>query len=326
MIKCAVIGATGLVGSTFIKALEEKEIAIDEFYFFASKRSAGKKITLKEKEYVIEELTYDTPKQKFDYAMFFAGGKISKEYAPLFVEQGTVVIDNSSTFRMDEKVPLIVPEINIEKAYGEKLIANPNCSTIQAVVALAPLHQKYKIKRIVYSTYQAVSGAGQNGVNDYYNTAKGEEPQKFPYKIYNNCIPHIDEFTDNGYTKEELKMINETHKILNDYDIQITATCVRVPVLNSHSESVNVEFENDIDIEEIKQILSFSPSIIIEDDINRNIYPLNEFANGIDDVIVGRIRRDFSVKNGINMWIVADNIRKGAATNALQILEALLKQ
>lgn len=324
MITCAIIGATGLVGSTFIKALEEKNIAIDEFRFFASSRSTGKIIKLKGQEYIVQELTNDTPKQKFNYAMFFAGGKISKEYAPLFVEEGTIVIDNSSVFRMDENVPLVVPEINIDKAYGKKLIANPNCSTIQAVVALHPLHQKYKIKRIVYSTYQAVSGAGQKGVDDYYNTSKGEEPQKFPYKIYNNCIPHIDEFIDNGYTKEEMKMINETHKILDDYDIQITATCVRVPVLNSHSESVNVEFEKEVELEEIKQILSFSPGIIIEDDVNRNIYPLNEFSNGIDDVIVGRIRRDFSVKNGINMWIVADNIRKGAATNALQILEELL--
>jgi len=326
MITCAIVGATGLVGSTFIKALEKKELAIDGFYFFASNRSAGKKITLKGKEYIIQELTKDTPKQKFDYAMFFAGGKISKEYAPLFVEQGTIVIDNSSTFRMEDDVPLVVPEINIEKAFGEKLIANPNCSTIQAVVALHPLHEKYKIKRIVYSTYQAVSGAGQKGIEDFYNTANGKDPQKFHYKIYNNCIPHIDDFSDNGYTKEELKMINETHKILNDYNIQITATCVRVPVLNAHSESINVEFENEIDINEIKQILGLSPGIIIEDDIVHNIYPLNEFANGIDDVIVGRIRRDFSVKNGINMWIVADNIRKGAATNALQILEALLNK
>ena len=204
MITCAIIGATGLVGSTFIKALEAKNLNIHEYYFFASNRSNGKKITLNSKEYTIEELTPDTPKQKFTYAMFFAGGKISKEYAHRFVEQGTVVIDNSSTFRMDETVPLVVPEINIEKAYGEKLIANPNCSTIQAVVALYPLHQKYKIKRIVYSTYQAVSGAGKKGIDDYYNTARGEEPQKFPYKIYNNCIPHIDDFTDNGYTKEEL--------------------------------------------------------------------------------------------------------------------------
>lgn len=324
MISCAVIGATGLVGSTFLKLIEEVKPKIDRFVFFSSKRSAGKKITVLDTEYTVQELTKDSPKEKFDFAMFFAGGKISEEYAKIFVKNGTTVIDNSSFFRMDPDVPLIVPEINLSAIGSHKLIANPNCSTIQAVVALYPLHKKYTIKRIVYSTYQAVSGAGKKGIDDLINTSKGLGNAKFPHKIYNNCIPHIDDFTPDGYTKEELKMINETHKIFNDNDIKITATCVRVPVMNCHSESINIEFENDFDIQDIKQLLANSPGIILEDDTRFNIYPLNEFANNTDDVIVGRIRRDFSVKYGINLWVVADNIRKGAASNAMQILLSLI--
>ncbi|MBR5227845.1 MAG: aspartate-semialdehyde dehydrogenase [Clostridia bacterium] len=324
MITCAIIGASGLVGSTFLKVLEEKKLPIDEFFLFASKRSAGKKVKLLGKQYSIQELTEDTPKEKFTYAMFFAGGKISKDFAPKFAENGTIVIDNSSAFRMDENIPLVVPEVNITKAIDAKIIANPNCSTIQAVVPLKVIHDKYKIKRIVYSTYQAVSGAGQKGIEDFKLTSVGLEHQKFPHKIYNNCIPQIDDFVETGYTKEELKMINETHKILDDYTINITATCVRVPVLNCHSESINIELENEFDIDELKQLLNKTEGIIVMDDTRFNIYPLNEKADGIDDILVGRIRRDFSVKNGINMWVVADNIRKGAASNAAQILEYLL--
>lgn len=324
LISCAVIGATGLVGSTFLKLIDEVKPNIDRFVFYASERSAGKKITVLSNEYIIQELTEDTPNEKFDFAMFFAGGKISEKYAKRFTEKGTTVIDNSSFFRMDNDVPLVVPEINIDSIKDSKLIANPNCSTIQAVVALWPLHKKYKIKRIVYTTFQAVSGAGKKGIDDLENTSKGGENQKFPHKIYNNCIPHIDDFTENGYTKEELKMINETHKIFNDDTIKITATCVRVPVTNCHSESINVEFEREVDVQEARQLLANSPGIIVEDEPKFNIYPLNEFANNTDDVIVGRIRKDFSTRHGLNLWVVADNIRKGAAANAMQILLNLL--
>ena len=326
MITCAIVGATGLVGSTFLKVLEEKKLPIDEYYLFASKNSKGKKIIFMDKEYEVQELTEDIPKKAFTYALFSSGKEISLKYAKEFTKYGTIVIDNSSAFRMDKDIPLVVPEINIEDAYSEKLIANPNCSTIQEIVALKPLHDKYKIKRVVVSTYQAVSGAGKKGIDDFENTSKGLPAKKFPYKIYNNCIPHIDDFDKLDYTKEELKMINETRKILKIPDLKITANCVRVPVLNCHSEYVNIEFEKDFDILDLKQTLSISPGIVVLDDVRFNIYPLNAFANNKDEVFIGRIRRDLSVKSGINLWIVADNIRKGAASNAVQILERLLKK
>lgn len=326
MITCAIIGATGLVGSTFLKVLEEKKLPIDEYYLYASTKSKGKKVIFMDKEYIVSELTEDVPLKGFTYALFSSGKEISLKYAKEFAKHGTIVIDNSSAFRMDKTIPLVVPEINIEDAYDSNIIANPNCSTIQEVVALKPLHDKYKIKRVVISTYQAVSGAGKKGIDDFENTSKGLAAQKFPYKIYNNCIPHIDDFDKLDYTKEELKMINETRKILKIPDLKITATCVRVPVLNCHSESINIEFENDFDILDLKQTLSTSPGIVVLDDVNFNIYPLNAFANNKDEVFIGRIRRDLSVKNGVNMWIVADNIRKGAASNAVQILEKLLKK
>lgn len=326
MVTCAIVGATGLVGSTFLKVLEEKKLAIDEYYLFASKRSKGKKVTFMDNEYVVEELTEEVPTRCFTYALFSAGSNISDKYAKEFTKYGTIVIDNSSRFRMDDDVPLVVPEVNIKEAYDKLLIANPNCSTIQAVVALKPLHTKYSIRRIVYSTYQAVSGAGVNGINDLIETSLGHKPTKFPYKIYNNCIPHIDTFLDNGYTKEEEKMINETKKILNDYSIDITATCVRVPIFNSHAESINIEFKNEFDIDNLKQLLATSPGIALLDDTKNNIYPLNTFATNKDDVFVGRVRKDFSLKNSLNMWVVADNIRKGAASNAVQILEKLIER
>lgn len=326
MITCAIVGATGLVGSTFLKVLEEKNLSIDEYYLFASSKSKGKKVTFMNKEYVVEELTEDVPKKAFTYALFSAGASISRAYAKKFNEYGTIVIDNSSYFRMNKDVPLVVPEINIKEAYDKLLIANPNCSTIQAVVALYPLHKQYQIRRIVYSTYQAVSGAGINGINDLIETSLGKEPKKFPYKIYNNCIPQIDDFLDNGYTKEEEKMINETRKILNDNTIDITATCVRVPVFNSHAESINVEFKREFDIDNLKQLLATSPGIAVMDDIQNKIYPLNTFATNKDEVFVGRIRKDYSLKNALNMWVVADNIRKGAALNAVQILEKLIER
>ena len=268
----AIVGATGLVGQTVLKVLEEKNLTDFKYELLASKRSQGKKIRFMNKEYEVEELTPNTIDKKIDYAIFVAGSEISKEYARLAVQKGTIVIDNSSYFRMDEDVPLVVPEVNPEDIKKHRgIIANPNCSTIQAVVALKPLDDKYKIKRIVYSTYQAVSGAGSKGIKDLENTLKGLKNEKFPYPIANNCIPQIDSFTANGYTKEEMKMINETRKILNNPQMKITATTVRVPILNSHSESINVEFEKDFEIEELKTLLSNSPSIVLQDDISKEV-------------------------------------------------------
>ena len=324
MITCAIVGATGLVGSTFLKVLEEKNLKIDEYYLFASKNSKGKKIHFMDKEYVVEELTPEIPSQGFTYALFSAGSDISKEYAKEFTKYGTIVIDNSSAFRMDEDVPLVVPEVNFDTIKDSKLIANPNCSTIQAMLPLAVLEKNYGIKRIVYSTYQAVSGAGKKGIDDLMHTSYGFKEEKFPHKIYGNCIPHIDTFLENGYTKEEVKMINETRKILNNNDLNITATCVRVPVMNCHSEAINIELKTDFEMATLLQQFSDMENLVILDDTRFNIYPLNGFANDKDEVFIGRIRRDYSVPYGLNIWVVADNIRKGAATNAVQILEKLL--
>ena len=324
MITCAIVGATGLVGSTFLKVLEEKNLKIDEYYLFASKNSKGKKIHFMDKEYVVEELTPEIPSQSFTYALFSAGSDISKEYAKEFTKYGTIVIDNSSAFRMDEDVPLVVPEVNFNTIKGHKLIANPNCSTIQAMLPLAILEKNYGIKRIVYSTYQAVSGAGKKGIDDLMHTSYGFKEEKFPHKIYGNCIPHIDTFLENGYTKEEMKMINETRKILNNNDLNITATCVRVPVMNCHSEAINIELKTDFEMATLLQQFSAMENLVVLDDTRFNIYPLNGFANDKDEVFIGRIRRDYSVPYGLNIWVVADNIRKGAATNAVQILERLI--
>lgn len=325
--KIAIVGATGVVGRTVLKVLEEKSFYNCSYVLFSSKKSAGTKIEFLGQNYIIQELTETSfTNIKFDFAIFCAGGKVSEKYAPIAASTGCIVIDNSSVFRMNEKVPLVVPEVNPEKiSENTGIIANPNCSTIQAMVALKPLDGKYSIKRIVYSTYQAVSGAGMAGIEDLENGIKGIEPQKFPYPIFNNCIPQIDDFTSDGYTKEEYKMINETRKILNKPNLPITATTVRVPVKNCHSESINVEFEKDFDIYDIKILLQNSPGIVLIDDIERSYYPICTKADGNDEVFVGRIRRDFSVKNGINLWVVADNLRKGAATNAVQILEYLIK-
>lgn len=321
MITCAIVGATGLVGSTFLKVLEEKNLKIDKYVLLASKRSKGKVVKFMRKDFIVEELNeHSFDNNRFDYALFSAGGDTSKKYSPIAAKNGCIVIDNSSAFRMKSDVPLVVPEVNINKAFKNKgIIANPNCSTIQAVVILNAL-KEYGIKRVIYSTYQAVSGAGQKGIIDLEENTSN----KFPYKIVNNCLPHIDVFLENGYTKEEVKMIEETKKILDDDSIKITATCARVPVKNSHSESINIEFREDFDILEVKQKLNLCNGIVVLDDIARNIYPTNTFANGKDDIFVGRIRRDFSVKSGLNIWCVADNIRKGAATNAVQILEKLI--
>ena len=313
--KLAIVGATGLVGRKVLEVLEEFNLPISEYVLFASSKSAGQKINFMNKEYIIQELNEKSFDNKFDFAIFSAGGDTSKKYSPIAISNGCIVIDNSSAFRMDENVPLIVPEVNPEEIKNNNgIIANPNCSTIQAVVPLKVLDEKYKIKRIIYNTYQAVSGAGKKGVDDLNNGIKGIKPEKFPHPIFNNCLPHIDAFLDNGYTKEEMKMINETRKILKNPDLKITATTVRVPVLNSHSESINVEFEKDFDINELKDLLKNSDGIIVEDDIENNLYPLASNATEKNEVFVGRIRRDYSVSSGINFWCVADNIRKGAAT------------
>jgi len=322
-----------LYGRTVLKVLEEKKLPISEYVLFASNRSAGSKINFMGKEYIIRELKEDSFDEGFDFAIFSAGGDTSKKFSPIAASKGCIVVDNSSAFRMNENVPLIVPEVNPEEIKNHhNIIANPNCSTIQAVVALKPLDDKYKIKRIVYSTYQAVSGAGSKGICDLENGIKnyinGSDDvsylKKFPYPIFNNCLPHIDVFLDNGYTKEEEKMINETRKILKRPDLKITATTVRVPVFNSHSESINVEFEKDFEMSDLIDTLKYSPGIIIKDYSQNNEYPLATSATGSDSVYVGRIRRDESVDSGVNLWVVADNIRKGAASNAVQIVERLI--
>lgn len=324
MINVAIVGATGVVGEMFLKVLEEKKLNIDKYTLFASKRSAGKKVKFMQKDYIVKELTQDSFKEeKFDYALFSAGASTSEKYAKIAAQNGCIVIDNSSYFRMDKTVPLIVPQVNMEDAYDNfNIIANPNCSTIQAVLPLKVLDDKYKLKRVIYSTYQAVSGAGKKGIDDLlYN-----KTEKFPYPIINNCLPQIDVFTENGYTKEEIKMIEETRKILKKPKLPITATCVRVPTLNCHCESINVELEYNFKIDDIRKDLNNHDGIIVLDDPDRLIYPINTFVSGTDEVYIGRIRKDYSVDNGINFWCVADNIRKGAASNAVEILENLLKK
>lgn len=324
-IKVAIVGASGLVGRTVLKVLEEKAFSNVQYTLFCSEKSAGKKIDFLGINYILQPLKENSFDIGFDYAIFCAGGDISKKYIPIAVEKKCICIDNSSIYRMDPNVPLVVPEINIEEAFKNNgIIANPNCSTIQAVIPLKPLDDTYHIKRIIYSTYQAVSGAGREGIEDLENGINGFAPKKFPHPIFNNCLPHIDIFMQDGYTKEEHKMINETRKILNRPNLPITATTVRVPVINCHSESINIEFEKDFDLYDVKQLLQNFPGIILVDDIDKNYYPIATKADGYDEVFVGRVRRDFSVKSGLNIWVVADNLRKGAATNAVQILEALL--
>lgn len=323
--KIAVVGATGLVGRTVLTVLEEKNLPVEKYTLLASKNSAGKAIKFFDRDYIVEELNETSFDEGFDFAIFAAGGDTAKKYAPIAASKGCIVVDNSSYFRMDDDVPLVVPEVNFEDAYSNHgIIANPNCSTIQAMLPLKALDDKYKIKRIVYSTYQAVSGAGREGLYDLENTDNSKPLQKFPHPICNNCLPHIDVFLDNGYTKEEMKMVNETRKILHRPDLKITATTVRVPVRNSHSESINVEFKNDFEMNELLETLKSFPNLILIDDPASNLYPMAINANGHDEVFVGRVRRDESVPFGVNLWVVADNIRKGAASNAVQIVEKLM--
>lgn len=322
--KIAVVGATGLVGRTMLKVLEERNFPVDVIIPVASEKSVGMEVTFKGKKYNVISLS-DAVKAKPDIALFSAGGNVSLEWAPKFAEAGTTVIDNSSAWRMDKTKKLIVPEVNANVlTSADKIIANPNCSTIQMVVALKPLHDRYKIKRIVVSTYQSVSGTGHKGVSQMMDERIGKSGAKaYPHDIDMNVIPHIDVFLDNDYTKEEMKMVNETQKIMGDENIRVTATTVRVPVKGGHSEAVNVEFEKDFKSDDVKNILRQSKGIVVVDEPSKNSYPMPKDAEGRDEVFVGRIRRDESQPNTLNMWIVADNLRKGAATNAVQIAEYL---
>ena len=322
----AVVGATGMVGGKFLEVLTERQLPVDNYYLFASAKSAGKKIDFMGKEHTVIELTKENVislKGKVDFALFSAGAGVSKEFAPIFAEIGAIVVDNSSQWRMHDDVPLVVPEVNPEDVkWNHGIIANPNCSTIQAVVALKPLYDKFGIKRIVYSTYQ---GAGVAGYNDLKDGINGVAPKKFPRPIAFNMLPHIDVFMEDGYTKEEWKMIVETRKILHDENLRITATTVRVPVFYGHSESINVEFCKKCEKQDVVNALENFPGIVVMDDVKNNVYPTPLDAENHDEVFVGRIRMDESVDSGANLWVVADNIRKGAATNAVQIVELLIK-
>ena len=325
--KVAVVGATGLVGGEILKVLAERNFPVTELIPVASERSVGKQVEFKGKQYTVVSFD-DAILMKPNVAIFSAGGGTSLELAPKFAAAGITVVDNSSAWRMDETKKLVVPEINAHTLTAEdKIIANPNCSTIQMVVILNPLHKKYKVKRVVVSTYQSVTGTGKAAVDQLFAEREGrtDVPAVYPHKIDLNVLPHIDVFLDNGYTKEEMKMVNETKKIMMDDSIQVTATTVRIPTIGGHSESVNIEFENDFDVEEMKRILAAEEGVILQDDPKNAIYPMPINAHGKDEVFVGRIRRDLTQPNTVNMWIVADNLRKGAATNAVQICETLAK-
>lgn len=324
--KVAVVGATGMVGEVMLKVLQERQFPVTQFIPVASERSVGKSISFNNKDYTIVGLQ-DAVNLKPDIALFSAGGSTSLEWAPKFAEVGTTVIDNSSAWRMDQDKKLVVPEINANQlTKDDKIIANPNCSTIQMVMVLAPLHKKYKIKRIVVSTYQSISGTGVKAVQQLENELAGVKGEMaYHYPIFKNAIPHCDVFEDNGYTKEELKLVRETQKILDDRSIAVTATAVRIPTAGGHSEAVNIEFENDFDVNDIRDILSKTDGVVLQDNVDVNTYPMPLYANGKDDVFVGRIRRDLSQANSVNMWIVSDNLRKGAATNTVQIAEYLIK-
>jgi aspartate-semialdehyde dehydrogenase len=324
--KIAVVGATGLVGTKMLEVLAERNFPLTDLIPVASERSVGKEITFKGKKYKVYSMT-DAIAAKPQIALFSAGGSTSLEWAPKFAEAGITVIDNSSAWRMDATKKLVVPEINAHELKAtDKIIANPNCSTIQMVVALNPLHKKYKIKRVVVSTYQSVTGTGVKAVDQLMNERAGKDGEMaYKYKIDLNVIPQIDVFTDNGYTKEEMKMVNETKKIMSDDSIRLTATTVRIPVMGGHSESVNIEFENEFELKDIFEIMNNTKGVILQDDIANQIYPMPMNAHNRDEVFVGRIRRDETQPKTLNMWIVSDNLRKGAATNAVQIAEYLIE-
>lgn len=327
--KVAVVGVTGLVGQVMCRVLEERQFPVTEFLAVASARSVGKEIIFQGKSHTVISME-DAVAAKPDLAIFSAGGSVSLEWAPQFAEVGTTVVDNSSAWRMDPTKKLVVPEINANVLTKEdKIIANPNCSTIQMVVALAPLHEAYGMKRIVVSTYQSITGTGAKAVEQYESEKEGaklgEYKMAYHYPILDNCLPHCDIFLDNDYTKEEMKLVHETHKILNDYSIGVSATAIRVPVQGGHSEAVNVSFERDFTVEDVRKLLRASEGVIVQDDVANNVYPMPKYCKDKDEVFVGRIRRDTSFPNTLNLWIVADNLRKGAATNAVQIGEYLLK-
>lgn len=325
--KVAVVGATGLVGSKMLQVLAERNFPVTELILVASEQSVGKTITYKGNPYKVVSMT-TAISMRPDIAIFSAGGSTSLEWAPKFAEVGTTVIDNSSAWRMDPTKKLVVPEINAHTLTSDdKIIANPNCSTIQMVVALQPLHKKYKVKRIVVSTYQSVTGTGKKAVDQLLNERAGKEGEKaYPYPIDLNLLPHIDVFLENGYTKEEMKMVNETKKIMGDDSIRLTATTVRVPVMGGHSEAVNVEFEHEFDLDEVRSLLENAPGVIVVDDVKNLKYPMPKDAHDRDEVFVGRIRRDETQPKTLNMWVVSDNLRKGAATNAVQIAEYLAEK
>ena len=324
--KVAVVGATGLVGNVMLEVLAERNFPVTELIPVASEKSVGKTISFKGKEYKVVGMN-QAISLKPDVALFSAGADTSKEWAPTFAQVGTVVVDNSSAWRMDPTKKLVIPEINAEVLTAEdKIIANPNCSTIQMLVALAPL-RKYGIKRIVVSTYQSITGTGVKAVTQLENEYKGiQGPMAYHYPIHRNAIPHCDVFEENGYTKEEMKLVRETKKIFGDDSIQVTATAVRIPVVGGHSEAVNVEFEQEYDLAEVRKLLSHAPGVILQDNTDTNTYPMPIYAHGKDEVFVGRVRRDESQPKTLNLWVVADNLRKGAATNTIQIAEALIKK
>jgi aspartate-semialdehyde dehydrogenase len=325
--KVALVGATGLVGEVMIKVLKERNFPVSEFYPAASERSVGKDITFDKKTYKICSIQ-DALDAKPSIAIFSAGASVSLQWAEKFAQAGCFVIDNSSAWRMYESIPLVVPEINAHTLTSDtKIIANPNCSTIQMVVALQPLHKTYGIKRIVVSTYQSVTGTGVKAVNQMEAEREGKKPEQmaYPYPIDLNCFPHGGDFMDSGYTSEEMKLVNETRKILEDKDIQITATVVRIPVKGGHSEAVNIEMKKPFVMNEVMTLFANTPGLMVQDNVKENIYPMPRFSEGKDEVFVGRIRRDESILNGLNIWVVSDNLRKGAATNAVQIAEKLME-
>lgn len=323
MAKVAIIGATGLVGSTLLNLLEERDINVDEVILLASARSKGKEIPFKGETLIVQELTEEVAKEGIDYVLMSAGGSISLKFSPIFEKYGSIVIDNSSAWRMDPEIDLIVPEVN-QPSLDRKIIANPNCSTIQSVSPLKILKDAFGLKRVAYTTYQSVSGSGWAGIEDLERGERGEEPLNYPYPIYNNVLPHIDDFLENGYTKEEQKMVDETRKILGDPNLPVTATCVRVPVKSSHSVVMNVTFEKEPTVEEVKEAFRNKPGILLKDNPDNLEYPTPLDAAGKEGIFVGRIRKDESLKNTYHIWSVSDNILKGAALNAVQILETLL--
>lgn len=324
MTKLAIVGATGLVGEKVLEVLDRKKVPFDELVMFSSPRSAGKEIQFQGKTYIVEALTEEKTDGQFDYVIMSAGGSTSEKFAPLFEQHGAIVIDNSSQWRMHDEIDLIVPEVN-QPTLNRKIIANPNCSTIQSVVPLKTLLDQYGLKRVAYTTYQAVSGSGLAGRNDLSNGEKGEAPTNYPHPIYNNVLPHIDVFLEDGYTKEEQKMIDETRKILEQPNLNVTATCVRVPVQDSHSVHINVTLDKETTVDELKALFKADERVVLVDNVENNEYPLAINSTGKDEVFVGRIRKDDSLDNTFHIWCTADNLLKGASLNAVQVLEQVMK-